>query len=375
MRLRLHQAKVHMKQKCFFLLCSLAFLTLKAAEQQNLFERLSFVNPRTAVRPLVPADEAAAITLNEASEKWVDILGDTNYEGKPPFETELLDQHTALSSTMNLLELKGDRRISSLYFGIFENETKNLIGIIKIKSLNQVQSEVFLDSSSKYHPDYQGQGLGTEVKIALFQHYQALGIIPYDQYDLRSVLFPGFEGTVVFDNKPSLKYNIKCGYRVGILFGSVFELYYPYVPLKKKNIDRVELETDPNLHDKIIPYLNSYLSKIQLESEAGEQELRKKAIVSIMRLDEPQVSLALEDEDAFIAESIGRFPNIFEYLRENFDNRIALLQQSVESYIPKYKEFIRKLAETDPEKASSSMVQRYLQELEAARALFSKSCV
>ena len=84
---------------------------------------------------------------------------------------------------------------------------------------------------------------------------------------------------------------------------------------------------------------------------------------------------ALEDEDAFIAESIGRFPNIFEYLRENFDNRIALLQQSVESYIPKYKEFIRKLAETDPEKASSSMVQKYLQELEAARALFSKSCV
>jgi hypothetical protein len=127
-----------MKQKCFFLLCSLAFLTLKAAEQQNLFERLSFVTHKTAVRPLVPADEAAAITLNEASGEWVDILGDTNYEGKPPFETELEDQHTALSSTMNLLKLKGDRRISSLYYGVFENETENLIGIIKIRSLDQV---------------------------------------------------------------------------------------------------------------------------------------------------------------------------------------------------------------------------------------------
>jgi hypothetical protein len=94
-----------------------------------------------------------------------------------------------------------------------------------------------------------------------------------------------------------------------------------------------------------------------------------------MRLDKPQVSLALADEGAFIAESIGRFPNIFEYLRENFDNRIALLQESVESCTVKYNEFIRSLAENDPEKASSPMVQKYLQELEAARALFSKSCV
>ncbi|MBP9828999.1 MAG: GNAT family N-acetyltransferase [Proteobacteria bacterium] len=353
--------------KQFLFLLIIFFSVLNAStphSNDSVFDLLSFSTERTNVRPLVPENLAAAQILNASDANFVNILNDEFYEGKPSFEVELQNQQHALLQVPKLEDLKHSILTSTLYYGVFKNEDSCLIGIIKISGLISSDCNVFLSTSSKYHKSYQGQGYGTEVKKSLLDYFEQLRLIPTKGADPYAFPFLGFKGLVVFANKASLNYNLKCGYRVGIFSGDDCAVYYPMV-LGEEIIDGITFKADDTLHDRIAPSFEMYLKKDPEQALLGEKLLRQEAIVSIMLLEESNLAEMLNIYGDFIAESVGRFPDLFIKLNQNFGHKMSLVKDSVESCVAKYRGFIAE----NPEIASDSRCQQYLAELEAAENL------
>lgn len=353
------------KQFLFLLIIFSSVLNASASDSSDsLFHLLSFTTERTKVRPLVPENLAAAQILNASDANFVDILNDEFYEGKPSFEVKLQNQQHGLSQATKLEELKCNLSTSTIYYGIFKKEDSCLIGIIKISGFSNACLNYFLSTSSKYHKDYQGQGYGTEVKKAFFERYEKMELIPTKGADPCAFPFLGFKGLVVFDNKASLNYNLKCGYRVGLFIGDDCTVYYPMV-LGEEVIDGITFKADDTLHDRIAPSFGMYLKKDPEQALLGEKLLRQEAIVPIMLLEESNLAEMLNIYGDFIAESVGRFPDLFIKLNQNFGHKMSLVKDSVKSCVVKFKELIAE----NLEMVSDPRCQQYLAELEAAEKL------
>lgn len=329
----------------------------------SVFDLLSFSTERTKVRPLVPENLAAAQILDASDHEFVNILNDEFCEGKPSFEVELQAQQRGLLQVTKLEDLKYKSSTSTLYYGVFKNEDSCLIGIIKITGFS-FGLNCFLSTSFKYHKSYQGQGYGTEVNKNLLDYFEQLRLIPTKGADPYAFPFLGFKGLVVFDNKASLNCNLKCGYRVGIFLGDDCTVYYPMV-LGEEMIDGITFKADDTLHDRIAPSFEMYLKKDPEQALLGEKLLRQEAIVPIMLLEESNLAEMLNIYRNFIAESVGRFPDLFIKLNQTFGHKMSLVKGSVKSCVAKYRGFIAK----NPEMVSDPRCQQYLAELEAAENL------
>lgn len=265
---------------------------------------LSFKTARTRVQPLSFEHLEMMRELDNSDDSFVQIIESDNIG-------DLLKTQKSILESTDKHVLRQNLNFMTMYYGIFDESTKNdnLFGVIKMNFCGRE----YIGTDEKYHKIHQGKGYGTEVKKALFGHWQNLGLIPHVHADPDSALFLGFCGLIHMRNKSSLKYNIiNCGYKMGRLFGDRVEVYYPYV-IRSEYKDHFLPPEDEMLHERIYGDLCDYLSKDSPElARVGEEALRRMALKNIMTVKESALNEALNEESGFITITLSRFPHLFD---------------------------------------------------------------
>ncbi len=297
--------------KLFYIFTFVNFLNLNAAGQ-SLDLLLSFETERMFVRPLAPRDYEAAKAVDASDSSFVDIIKHNACDS-------LVTQERILVRSTEIRTLRKNQELSNIYYGAFLKGSDTLVGLIHIKFFHEnPNTKCYLGTDGKYHREHQGKGYASEVKKALLQRYQNLGIIPTIEGE--NSLFLGFDGLISLRNKASLKYNIiNCGYKVGRLFGDRVEVYFPFVverlPYKKgcsvtftndAGVFVTKTEDTFNssvlLHDRIIGSLTQYLSRDEATSVIGEKALRLESLRSLVTAGDD----ALREENVFVINTLGQ---------------------------------------------------------------------
>ncbi len=300
------------------------FPAISYSSSPSLFDALSFETKRTHVRPLTLEYLEQAKEVDASDSSFVQIINEE-------IEEKLTTQERILGNSATLLgNVWEELAEKTLYYGVFCNEKRKLLGVFEITSrfhsfvvtaiegglsTDTTKQNDILCTDAKYHKDYQGRGYGTEVKKSLFIYYQKLKLIPSSLEDSDVCAFQGFSGLVNLKNKPSLKYNIvNCGYKVGRFFGDRVEVYYPFVNTARYS--HFGLFEDLTLHECIAEYLFLYLSQSAAEESklASEKALRAVSLANLMSVEQSLSSEALDSESGFIVSTLVQFPDLFESL-------------------------------------------------------------
>jgi RimJ/RimL family protein N-acetyltransferase len=320
------------------------FLNLNAAveladvssAEESLMKKLSFETERMSVRPLFPSDYKAAKAVDVSDSSFVEII-------KADTRASLLTQERILGSSTEISVLRQNQELSNIYYGAFLKDSGALIGLIDIHNFHENhETKCYLSTSGKYHRAHQGKGYASEVKKALFQHFQTLKLIPTAEGD--DTLYLGFTGLINLRNKASLKYNIiNCGYKVGRLFGDRVEVYFPFVaerlPYKEGcsvtftndagvSVTKTEdtFNSSALLHDRIADSLAQYLSRDAATSVIGEKALRLESLRNLVTA----VDDALREENAFVINTLGQSLELLDdgLLKEKHELIVELCAQT-----------------------------------------------
>ena len=316
----------------FYVVCFNFCSLLHSAEPATAFDVLSFETARTYVRPLNSENLVEARDLDTSDASFVQVIN----EG---IEAELATQERVLgSSGIDFNRAWEQLSGKTLYYGVFCKENRHLLGVFKINSCSHsfvvttldeglntatTKQNDILHTNAKYHKDHQGCGYGTEVKKALLAYYQELKLIPSSLEDSDVCAFQGFFGLINLRNKPSLAYNImKCGYKVGRLFGDRVEVYYPFVNIVE--FSHFGLFEDLTLHERVAEDLMIYLSRDAVEESklASEKVLRAVSLANLMSVEQSLLPIALDSESGFIVSTLGQFLDLFESLSADQINLI-----------------------------------------------------
>lgn len=158
-----------------------AFLTLNlsaveladvSVAEEPLMKKLSFQTAQMSVRPLVLSDYDAARAVDASDSSFVDII-------KADTRALLSTQKRILDGSTEINTLRQNQELSNIYYGAFLKNSDTLVGLIDIHGFHDnPHSKCYLRTDGKYHKAHQGKGYASEVKKALFQHFQTLKIIP-----------------------------------------------------------------------------------------------------------------------------------------------------------------------------------------------------
>ena len=189
-----------------------------ACASTSLYDQLCFETNRLSVFPLSAQHEKQLKDIETSDSSFVDIssTGDEN----TTLSEALIQQHSFLTQNTHFNK-ENVATFHNLFYGVFLKDNSQLIGCFKLILCDFIHGDV------KIINDHQSKGYATEVSLKGMQHFINQGWIPSDQHNDTPWL--GFAGLIHLSNKPSLAYNLKCGYKIGFFIGDAVGVYFPKV--------------------------------------------------------------------------------------------------------------------------------------------------
>ena len=268
----------------------LTLITISTAHASSLYDQLCFETERLSITPLPEQYAQALQEIDQSDGSFVNISNVCK-------ENQTLHDALALQDSFlhdnTTFSKENATAFKDLFYGVFLKSSDALIGCVQLI----LCPNGFIHTSSKIHKQYQGTGIATECKKNLLQHFKQQGWIP-------DAPWHGFSGMIHFNNKASLAYNLKCGYRIGAFTGDAVNIYYPHVV---EDPQPLSYQTgDASLHDHVIELFSTYLKPATPEDgKVAQHNLRKLSFYRLMNVPEQFLKGALEEEIWFIIRALA----------------------------------------------------------------------